>query len=116
VILDTARNGDGPVWKYRLPKFMSFDTGRIDAMRRAAIVRRDEWLAMQKEFGAARDADGARFCKGEATDALKEYRAACLMLGFLVVDPPGDSPYRPEWEWPVELAPWIDRVVRECEA
>lgn len=114
-----TRNGNDcfgdPVWKYEVPKFMRIDAARVDTMRRAAVARRDEYVAMQKEFGAATDRDSARWAKDEATDALKEYRAACLILGWVVSDPPGDSKLRPQWEWPVELAPWLDRVLRVCE-
>lgn len=101
-------------WRCSVPSFLlgSLDAGKVDEMRRAAIIRRDECVAMQKECGAERDASGAKFFKGEATDALKEYRAACLVLGYLVGGPPpGDAPFKRVDEWPVELAPWIDRVL-----
>lgn len=111
------RNDTGaPVWKYQVPKYITLDSDKVDAMRRSAVARRDEYVALQKEFGLARDRDGAKWAKDEATDALKEYRAACLVLGTLLCHPPGDSLYRPEWEWPVELAPWLNRVIRNCEA
>lgn len=120
VVIKSTRNGKDcfgePVWKYVLPKYVSFDLTKVDAMRRSAIVRRDEWLALQKEFSAKRDVEAAKFCKAEATDALKEYRAACLVLGLLLCEPPGDCPERQEWDWPVELASWLDRVVMGGEA
>lgn len=116
VKLMPARNDGGPVWKYAVPACLRLSAGRVDAIRRAASARRDEFVALQKALGSAGDRDGARFAKDEAGDALKEYRAACLILGTLACDPPGDSKCRPEWEWPVELAPWLDRVVRDAEA
>lgn len=120
VVLRRTRNGKDcygePVWKYEVPKFLPLDADKVDAIRRGAVLRRDEYVALQKELGSARDREGARWAKDEATDALKEYRSACLVLGMLICDPPGDSLFKPEWEWPVELAPWIDRVIRNCEA
>lgn len=111
-----TRNQDAdPVWKYEVPKYMNFDAGKVETSRKSAVARRDHYIALQKEFGADRDRESARWAKDEATDALKEYRAACLILGHLLCEPPGDSPFAPEWEWPVELAPWLDRVLRFSE-
>lgn len=108
------RDGEpGAVWKVKLPSWLSLDADKVERMRRRSIARRDEMIALQKEFGPDRDA--AKFFKGEATDALKEYRAACLVLGMLVSVPPNDGAYQPEWNWPVELAPWIDRVIWASE-
>lgn len=117
VHLVTRMNKDGePVRKYEMPRFLSFDSDAVDGMRRDAVVRRDEFVLMQKEFASAGDRTSAKWAKDEASDALKEYRASCLVLGHLVCDPPGDSRFKAEWEWPVELAPWIDRVVRKAAA
>ena len=120
VVLRATRNGKDCwgdlVWKYEVPKFITLDADAVDAMRHGAILRRDEYIARQKEFGAMRDRESAKWAKDEATDALKEYRAACLILGNLLCDPPGDSLWKPEWEWSLDLAPWLDRVIRHCEA
>mgnify|MGYP000523576400 FL=1 len=120
VVEERTRNGKDcwgePVWKYQVPRFISLCPNKVDSLRRAAVSRRDEFVSMQKDFGLARDRESARWAKDEATDALKEYRASCLVLGHLLCEPPGDSQFKPEWEWPVELAPWIDRVLREGEA
>ena len=113
-----TRTDNEPVWKYGLPICMLVAddvVDVIDGVRRRAIQRRDEMLAMQKEFGAAGRRDDAKWAKTEATDALKEYRAACLIMPLFCCEPPKDCPYREEWEWPVELAPWLDFVVREIE-
>jgi hypothetical protein len=95
--------------------FPSVPPDVVDGIRKEAAARRDLMIAYQKEFSTDREA--ARFFKMEATDALKEYRAACLMLGHLQCEPPGDSKYVAMKDWPVELAPWINRVARraECE-
>lgn len=116
VHLSVTRNQDADwVWKYQVPKFLTLNADVVDEQRRAAISRRDHYVAIQKEFGSAQDRDTARWAKDEAGDALKEYRACCLLLGHLLCDPPGDSKFVPEWEWPVELAPWLDRVIRVAE-
>lgn len=115
--LEDRRDGEkGCVWKIKLPDFLpiSGDYGeRIDVERKAAAARRDEMLTLQRQCGAAKDTAGARFFKDEATDALKEYRAACLLLPLWKCETPGDSQFKPVWEWPIELAPWIDRVVHK---
>jgi len=113
IVLDTNRVDGEWVWKYRLPRYLptGIDAAEtIDTARKAAVARRDEMLAFQKACGEARDREGAKFFKEEAADALKEYRAACLLLPLFMCEPPGDCPYKEEYEWPIEIAPWIDRV------
>lgn len=115
VYLAAKRDGSGEsAWHVRMPRFLPQCDGigeMLDVARREKAADRDHFLALQKEAGAARDRDMARFWKEEAADALKEYRALCLVIPYYVAQPPGDCPYRPEWEWPTELAPWIDRVI-----
>lgn len=79
-------------------------------IRKRAISDRDAMLAVKK---AARDAETARFAKQEAADRMKHYRASCLVAGQLVTDAPGDCPPVPVAEWPVELHPYVDRVLGE---
>lgn len=101
-------------WKISLPPYMPDGESSADLvndMRKAAVVRRDEMLAFQKACGASKDVEGAKFFKGEAADALKEYRAACLILPWLMAEAPKDCPVRESYEWPVELAPWCDRII-----
>lgn len=104
---------NGTVWKIEIPGWLNMDSDGADlvrSMRRQALARRDEMLAFQKQN--ASDRVYARFFKEEAADALKEYRAACLLLPhFTHGDLPGDCKYMPTWDWPIELAPWTDRVI-----
>lgn len=116
--LPTRRGDDSKdaVWKIQIPHFLPSGpeiADRVGAVRKARAADRDDFLALQKACGARGDRDGARFFKEAAGDALKEYRAACLVLPLLEANPPGDCPCRPEWEWPVELAPWVDRIIWE---
>lgn len=114
IVLDVNRSDGEYVWKYRVPRYLSDGVASVEAIdlaRKGAVSRRDEMLAFQKMCGEARDREGAKFFKEEAADALKEYRAACLLLPLFMSDPPGDCPYKEEYEWPVEIAPWIDRVI-----
>lgn len=80
----------------------------IDEFRRASINRRDEMMAFQKQNSTDREA--ARFFKDEARDALKDYRAACLVLPYYTSDVPGDCPVVAVSKWPVELEHHIRRV------
>ncbi len=94
-------------WMQRLRLFyFCADVEVVEQRRKDAIARREYWLAAQKEAGAARNGELAKFCKGEAQEAMKEYRGACLVLGHLLCDPPGDSPFRRTEDWPDELMPY----------
>jgi hypothetical protein len=84
------------------------DSDVVEQRRRAAIAQRDAMLAFQKNAGASRDADMARFFKAEAQEAMKEYRGACLVLGHLA--PGGDCPWRRADDWPLELIPYAKRA------
>lgn len=110
----TRDEDERPVWKVRWPQFLGLDAEDgvlIDKIRRAKQRDHEEFRALQKFCSSSGDRDGARFFREEAADALKEYRAACLVLPYTMAEPPGDCPVVPEWDWPVELAPWIDRIV-----
>ena len=113
--LELKRDGSKDyVWKIKLPGYMPLHegcAGAVGNMRKTAAARRDLMIAYQKDCAKAKDIEGAKFFKEESADALKEYRAACLMLPLFDANPPGDCQYKPVWEWPVELAPWVDRVV-----
>ncbi len=83
------------------------DADVVAARRKEAMQHRDAMLGFQKQ---ARDADMARFFKGEAQEALKQFRGACLVLGHLLCDPPGDSQPRRFEDWPAELIPYAVRA------
>ena len=89
------------------------DPDVVDQRRKAAIAHRETMLGFQKEAGQMRLPEYARFFKGEANEALKEYRGACLVLGYLLCDPPKDSlPKNPE-DWPFEILPYVERACHE---
>ena len=75
----------------------------VDRKRIYWANHRDEMLSYQKECAKAKDFEGAKFFKQEATEALKHYRGCCLILGHLLCEPPGDSPFTRTAEWPLEL-------------
>lgn len=86
---------------------MGTGDGYADAVnqRRIAWARhRDEMLAFQKECGQRRDVDGAKFFKAEATEAMKRYRGACLVMGWVGIS--GDSPWLRFDDWPSEIIPF----------
>lgn len=105
------RNGDeGSINKYTVSNDLEgADIGeRLMALRKDFVVQREELLALQKEWG--RDPNWGRFLKHEANDRLKLYRAACLLIPYVVTEPPGDCPWRPSWDFPPELWAPLDMV------
>jgi hypothetical protein len=109
-----AESKDGKrVSRLAMCNFPTLSPDVVDQARKAAAARRDDMLSCQKEFG--KDREFAKFFKNEASDALKEYRAACLILGLVACEPPGDSHYVELKNWPIDLAPWINRVAGQCE-
>lgn len=79
--------------------------------RKQAIVNRETWLVIQKEAGKEGNRELAKFCKEEAAEALKWYRAACLLIGWVGHTPlPGDCPTRDPYEWPPELWPYLTHL------
>lgn len=105
---------DGLVEKYVLPEFFDLDPGFLEACRLAAIRRREEMATFKSECGKRGDRDGARFFKEEEADAMKEYRAACLLLPWYT-EARGDAPIRDLYEIGPELFPYLSRVERMCE-
>jgi len=81
----------------------------VDRMRRESAAHRDQMLAFQKQLSS--DHEAARFFKQEARSALKLYRAACLLLGWIATEPPGDCPFVKPKDWPIELC---DAVQSAC--
>ena len=81
----------------------TIDVDTVDAIRRNTIKHREEMLAFQKRAGAARDAETAKFFKGEAQEAMKEYRGACLVMGHIA--PGGDAQFVRVDNWPFEIIP-----------
>ena len=68
------------MWPYEEP-----DIDALLACRKEAIQRREYWLGLKSSLG--------RFAKDCATEALKDYRGACLAIGWaLSPDDMGDCP------------------------
>lgn len=65
------------------------------AARKAAIQEREAWLAQKSELG--------RYAKDQASEALKEYRGLCLVIGWVLNPDMGDCPAIPPSQWPQEL-------------
>lgn len=84
---------------------------RVRAERIRWLRHREDILELQKVCGAARDREGARFFKEEASYALKCYRAACLLLPYVDANLPGDCIYREPKDFPIELAPMIRQIL-----
>ena len=104
-------------WAYRIPYGYPLVDGMgeiLNELRLAAISRQEEMLEFQKLCAKDKDIEGAKFFKEEAADARKEYRAACLILPHYGLSR-GDCPYIEQHLWPVELAPWLDRVILALE-
>lgn len=109
------------VHKWRLSAYLPQDSGMLEALqslRKRFARERDEMIGLQKECGARGDRDGARFFKEEASDRLKLYRAACLIIPYFDVAPSGDCPVRDMWGWPPELFPALNMIeaLATCEA
>ncbi len=83
------------------------DCEKVDQRRKAAIANRDEMLSFQK---TATTREFAKFFKEEANEYLKEYRGCCIVLGYVMSDPPKDSPHREHKDWPYELLSYIRRA------
>lgn len=86
-------------------------------IRREEQAHREAMLGFQK--ACAQDRETSRYFKGEAADALKFYRAACLLLGWVDAAAPGDCPTKKPADWPLEVIPQVVLVagfadVRAC--
>jgi hypothetical protein len=92
------------------------DIERLDAWRRDAIKDRDEFMALQKEFGAARDRETAKFFKECGAEALKVYRAICIVAGYLAGNEAGDRKLLEFKDWPRELRPHIRHLFARLAA
>lgn len=112
----TRVDKDDPlVLKYSLSAYFDLCPVQLKAIRVAAIKRRDEMAALKVQFGKSGDRDTSRFFKEEEADALKEYRAVCLLLPWYTQDIGGDCPVRDFYAVGPELFPYLCRVERECE-
>lgn len=92
---------------------------QIDAIRKEWAQHHEAMAACQKEAGQRLRETGDRttfeFFKAEAAEALKRYRAACLLLGCIAPGMRGDCPSRPQKDWPEELFPALDEtMMRLC--
>lgn len=83
----------------------------VDTIRREAISHRDAMLVFQKNCGISGDREGARFFKTEAAAALSLYRSACLVLAWILANPPGDCVVVSPMQWPKELLPKLRYVM-----
>ncbi len=94
---------------YRLP----IGAGDCDilAVRKRAVQRRDEMLALQKVAAKERDFETARFFSDEAAHHLKHYKACLFVAPLLVSDLPGDCRNIRREEWPMELHQAMDNVL-----
>lgn len=107
-----AKENPDPVTKYRLPyNFIGDEAASRVAEHRAFWARhRDEMIGYQKACAASGDRDGARFFKDEAREALKHYRAACLLLPWVAAEYPGDCKLDEPYSFPEELFAVLDTV------
>lgn len=104
------------VWRYYAPHIeAAISYGRqADRMlrdeRRARQQDREQFLEWAK---ASADRQDARLFGGSAKDQMRQYRAACLLLGWYGIDPlPGDCPASPPSTWPIEIATECDMLFR----
>lgn len=79
----------------------TLDVDRLKRMRATLSQEREALLAYQK---AATDRETARFFKADANDQLKLWRAADAWIKWAL----GEPGWRPESEWPCELAKEFD--------
>lgn len=82
----------------------------LNEIRRTAALHREAMLGFQKECGARKDVNGAKFFKEEAAEALKEYRGACVCIGILRPGWLGDCPEVESKAIPPEIVPYVYRV------
>lgn len=82
----------------------------LSAIRRDATRFHALMTGYQKSCGR-QEAEIARYFRECAKEAMKSYRAACLLLGYFMADPPGDCHHRPTTLWPEELSPYLDQVL-----
>jgi hypothetical protein len=113
-----SRDGRSKVRKCRINYTLPTGEDTISALmeiRKGAISHRDEMLRYQQDCGGRRDSDGAKFFKSEAADAMKTYRAACLLIPWFAAEYPRDCKFQVEWDWPPDLFDHIDRVMNMAE-
>lgn len=91
--------------------FIDADLKYIEAQRKLHRRLHDELKSAQKAAGKAKDFALARELSDEATEHLRFYRAACLILPYCTGNLPGDCPYINMSMWPVELAPELDSLL-----
>lgn len=106
-------HGEGKVQKYQFPLGFLDTTHAheiVGELRKHYARERDEMLTHQKQCGAARDVEGAKFFKHEAQHFMKLYRACCLLLPHVANEYPGDCEYRDPYEWGEELFAALDYV------
>lgn len=86
-------------------------------MKREANDFLEQMQAAKKACERAKDIDGARMFRGFAADAMRQYRAICLVAPWFMVEPlPGDCrKIVALFDWPVELSSELDRVLGVLE-
>ena len=109
-----AANETASAWKYSLacPAALctNLDAAVIEKQRVLWARHRDEMLVFQKQCGATKDIEGAKFFKEESRHALKMYRAACMLLPWYANEWPGDCKFVDPYEWPEELFDALDYI------
>ena len=99
--------------KYR--SFTIADIAYVAAERKAQSKLHDDLKTQQKQVAKTGDYEAARAISDEAKEALKRYRAACLVLGYCMGNPPGDSPYIPMVRWSIDLVEELDALLYYLE-
>ena len=77
--------------------------------RKQAIKEREWWMALQKEFGQAREKENAKFCKEWANYWLRMQNAITFILPWLGEPDANQNIERPI-NWPAGLVAELDEV------
>lgn len=103
----------GKSWSYYTHMMLHSDDADLGdnllGIRKLAQRFREEMLGFQKLCEKNRDIPLARFFRDQASEAMKHYRAACLVIPNFVSHPPGDCAIGVQL--PKELAPYLDDVL-----
>src|SRR3990167_7407653 len=99
------------VEKWYFPRMFDVDPIKVEAIRKEYLKHRDEMLIFQKECAARGDRDGAKFFKDESREALKMYRASCLILPYYTSDHSSDCKLTDTYKFPPELWRALEFVV-----
>lgn len=106
----------GLKWKIYIPGHLygEIDGDDLLAIRKEQIALRDECLALQKKYGKD-DRELAKYYSNEAREALKVYRAVCMLIPYWVANPSKDCPVVHRLDWPIELSEQFTYVLNEAQ-